>query len=129
MGIYDEIGGSAAVSAAVEDFYDRVLGDPELAPYFTDVDMTRLKRHQRSFIAAAIGGPEIYSGRSMAEAHERLRIRPEHFDLVVGHLVDTLAGLGVPGPTIEQIGATLAPLKADIAPERPEHRASAPAGG
>jgi hypothetical protein len=64
---------------------------------------------------------------SMAEAHERLRIRPEHVDLVVGHLVEALAGLGVPGPTIQQIGATLAPLKADSAPERPEDRTPAPA--
>lgn len=112
--IYDDIGGAGAVSAAVDDFYVRVLGDPMLAPYFEGTDIDRLKSHQRSFIAAAIGGPEIYAGRSMKEAHAGLDVTPAAFDRVVEHLVATLDGLGVPGDTIATIGGALAPLKADI---------------
>lgn len=123
MSIYDDIGGAAAVSAAVDDFYERVLADPALAPYFTGTDVKRLKAHQRSFIAAAIGGPEPYLGRNMAEAHAKLAIDPADFDRVVGHLVTTLDGLGVPAPTIGVIGEALAPLKEQIAPS-PESRAS-----
>jgi hemoglobin len=114
MSIYDEIGGSAAVSAAVDQFYERVIADPTLAPYFVGTDMMKLKKHQRAFIAAAVGGPEPYLGRNMAEAHARLAISASDFDRVVGHLVDTLAALGVPTPTIAAIGATLAPLKDEI---------------
>lgn len=112
--IYESIGGAAAVQAAVDDFYDRVLADPALAPYFTGVDLRRLKAHQRSFIAAAIGGAEVYAGRDMASAHAGLEITDEAFDAVVGHLVATLTGLGVPEETIGAIGAKLAPLRADI---------------
>lgn len=115
MSIFDEIGGAAAVSAAVDDFYERVLGDPALNPYFTGTDMRRLKGHQRAFIAAAIGGPGPYLGRNMAEAHAGLAITPEDFDSVVGHLVATLTGLGVPDATIAAIGGKLAPLKGEIA--------------
>jgi hemoglobin len=116
MSIYDEIGGADAVAAAVEQFYERVLGDPALAPYFADTDMRRLKAHQRMFIAVAVGGPEAYTGRSMGAAHAALNVQPEHFDLVVGHLVATLTDLGVPAETIGAIGGKLAPLKAEIAP-------------
>jgi hemoglobin len=112
--IYDSIGGAPAVAAAVDDFYVRVLDDPQLAPFFADVDLARLKAHQRSFIAAAIGGSELYAGRNMATAHAGLDISDEDFDAVVGHLVDTLVGLGVPAETIGQIGAALAPLRRDI---------------
>jgi hemoglobin len=115
--IYDAIGGAEAVRVAVDQFYDRVLADPELAGYFASTDMARLKAHQRSFIAAAIGGSEVYRGRPMKDVHAPLRIQPAHFDRVVGHLVDTLAALGVPEPVIGEIGAKLAPLKADIAPK------------
>lgn len=114
MTIYDSIGGAPAVQAAVEDFYVRVLADSQLAPFFTDVDMTTLKRHQRAFIAAAIGGSDLYQGRDMAAAHAGLAIADADFDAVVGHLVETLAGLGVPAETIGQIGAALAPLRGDI---------------
>lgn len=115
--IYDTIGGADAVRVAVDQFYDRVLADPELTGYFTTTDMARLKAHQRSFIATAIGGGEIYRGRPMKEAHARLKIEPAHFDKVAGHLVDTLTALGVPEPILARIGEKLIPLKADIAPE------------
>lgn len=114
MSIYDSIGGAPAVSAAVEDFYTRLLADPQLAPFFEDVDLAGLKSHQRSFIAAALGGAEIYAGRDMAAAHAGLDISDADFDAVVAHLVDTLTGLGVPDDTITQIGGALAPLRNQI---------------
>lgn len=114
MTIYDSIGGAPAVQAAVDDFYTRLLADAALAPFFAGVDLRRLKTHQRAFIAAALGGAEVYAGRDMATAHAGLAITDRDFDAVVGHLVDTLTGLGVPTDTIAQIGAALTPLRADI---------------
>jgi hemoglobin len=113
--IYDEIGGAEAVAAAVDEFYVRVLADAMLAPYFVGTNIDRLKAHQRSFIAAAIGGPEIFAGRSMKDAHHGRQITNEAFDRVVEHLVATLTDLGVPSDTIATIGGALAPLKGDIA--------------
>jgi hemoglobin len=72
MSIYDSIGGAGALRTAVDGFYVRVLAGPDLAPLFTRTDLDRLKAHQRSFIAPAIGGPEIFSGRDMASAHAGL---------------------------------------------------------
>jgi hemoglobin len=114
MSIYDSIGGAPAVHAAVDDFYARVLADARLTPFFTGTDLPRLKAHQRAFIAAAIGGPEVFAGRDMASAHARLGIGDADFDAVVGHLVGTLTELGVPADIIEQIGGALAPLRDDI---------------
>lgn len=114
MSIYDHIGGAASVAAAVDDFYARVMADPDLSGYFDDVDVNRLKGHQRSFIAAAIGGPEVYDGHPMAEAHADLKITPEAFAKVVDHLVATLSGLGVDEETITAIGGKLAPLEGEI---------------
>jgi hemoglobin len=114
VSIYDSIGGAPAVRAAVDDFYVRVTSDPTLAGFFEGIDIERLKAHQRTFIAAAVGGPEIFEGRSMKDAHSGLGIKPENFDRVVEHLAATLTGLGVPDDTIAQIAGSLAPLKADI---------------
>jgi len=74
MSIFDTIGGAPTVSVAVDKFYERVLSDPQLAHYFDKVDMDKLKSHQRAFIAAAIGGPNVYRGRDMATAHAKLGI-------------------------------------------------------
>jgi hemoglobin len=119
MSIFDAIGGAPAVQAAVDDFYRRVIADPALAPVFSGVDLDRLKAHQRAFMAAALGGPQVYAGRDMGVAHAGLAITGAQFDSVVGHLVLTLTTLGVPDGTIADIGAALMPLRADIvtAPE------------
>jgi hemoglobin len=85
-----------------------------LAAFFTGTDLQRLKAHQRAFIAAAIGGPEVFAGREMASVHAGLGIGDCDFDAVVGHLVGTLTALGVPEDTIGQIGEALAPLRGAI---------------
>jgi hemoglobin len=112
--VYDRIGGKDAVSAAVDTLYDRLLSDPELAPRFESIDMTRQKAHMRAFMASALGGAEIYRGRDMHAAHARLQITGREFDRVVDHLVATLVSLSVPISLIEKIGAKLAPLRAQI---------------
>jgi hemoglobin len=114
MSSYETIGGAAAVEAAVDDFYVRVTADPSLAPYFAGRDIPALKKHQRDFIAAAIGGPETYKGREMRSVHQPLGITDAHFDAVVGHLLAAISGLGVAAPTAADIGAALAPLRSDV---------------
>jgi hemoglobin len=112
--VYDRIGGSAAVAAAVDGLYDRILGDPVLAWWFANTDMRKQKRHMRAFMAAALGGPSVYAGRDMAAAHAGMKITDVAFDHVVGHLVDTLTELSVPTETIAEIGGALAPLRAQV---------------
>ena len=43
--LYDRLGGEVALDAVVDEFYDRVLADEELRPYFADVSMDELHEH------------------------------------------------------------------------------------
>ena len=117
MSIYAEIGGAPALTAAVEDFYRRVLADPALVGYFAGVDVDQVKAHQRVFLTAALGGPGAYRGPGMRRAHAGLHVRDVDFDRVVDHLATTLAALGVAGPTIGAIAEALGPLRAQIVDE------------
>lgn len=113
--IYDAIGGEPALVAVVDDFYDRVLADPDLAAFFAGANMNKLKGKQVEFFAAALGGPHIYTGAGMGDVHRGRGIGQKHFDLVAGHLVAALAAAGVPGEIISQIVGLIAPLAQDIA--------------
>src|SRR5574337_668615 len=113
-GIYQEIGGDPALTAIVDDFYKRVLADKRLAGYFRNSDMSRLKRKQAEFFAAALGGPKPYTGLSMADAHRGRNIGQLQFDLVVGHLTAALPACGVSEPTVAIIIAAIMPLSDDI---------------
>lgn len=92
---YEAIGGAPAIAAMVEQFYQRVLADPELKEFFTGVPMDRLRKMQCEFFSAALGGPELYKGRVIAHAHQRLPIERKHFQRFVDHLFETLAGFSL----------------------------------
>lgn len=106
--VFDLIGGASAVEAVVDDLFARVLGDALLAPRFDGIDMNEQRRHMRQFITTALGGPDIYRGRTMAEAHASLGITGTEFDQVAGHLKASLDGAGVPTELVAQILATVA---------------------
>jgi hemoglobin len=114
MTLFDDLGGAAAVTAVVDDFYVRVLADPSLAPYFEGIDTPKLKGHQRAFITAALGGPQAYNGKPMGPAHAGLGVTEDAFNSVVGHLGATLSGLGVDDATIGIVAGQLAPLAPEI---------------
>src|ERR1700730_15900749 len=113
--IYDKIGGHEAIEVVVEDFYVRVLADDQLASFFTGTNMSRLKGKQVEFFAAALGGPEPYTGAPMKQVHQGRGITMHHFSLVAGHLGDALAAAGVPSETVSEILMAIAPLAPEIA--------------
>jgi hemoglobin len=104
---YDLIGGGRAVSAVVDRFYELLLADPELAPYFTSTDMNRLKRHQVLLISQVLGGPAEYDGRDLRDAHEGRGISTADFNRVVTHLVTVLTEADVPPAVIGRVGEAL----------------------
>lgn len=112
--IYEQIGGQEALIVVVDDFYKRVLADEQLAPFFTGTNMSRLKGKQVEFFAAALGGPQEYSGLSMKDAHRGRGIGQVHFNLVATYLTEALSAAGVPDDTVATIIGAIAPLSEDI---------------
>ena len=112
--IYESIGGEAALGAVVDDLYDRILADGRLAGFFAGAPMPRLKGRQVEFFGQVLGGPMIYQGAAMRRAHVGRGIQQEHFELVAGHLTDSLRAAGVPEATITEIIGMVAPLADEI---------------
>jgi hemoglobin len=113
--IYDRIGGHEALEVVVDDFYVRVLADGQLSGFFTGTNMNRLKGKQVEFFAAALGGPEPYTGAPMKQVHQGRGITMHHFSLVAGHLAEALAAAGVSPATVTEILSAIAPLAPEIA--------------
>ena len=113
---YDVVGGGPAVSAVVNDFYERVLGDPQLAPYFEGVDLARLKRHQ--VLLQVLGGPADYDGRPLDQAHAGLGISHDDLAAVASHLVAAMREAGVPEDILIRAIAVVASTEPDIVESR-----------
>lgn len=114
MSVYDEIGGAAAVDAAVDIFYRKVLMDDRISDFFDTVDMEEQHVKQKAFLTMAFGGPNSYSGKDMREAHAGMALTEEHFTAVAEALIATLEELNVPQEHIDSIVAIAVSVKPDV---------------
>ncbi|ADU29087.1 group I truncated hemoglobin [Evansella cellulosilytica] len=113
--LYEKIGGEEAISKVVDYFYNElVLNDPTVNHFFDNTDMEKQRKHQTKFISFALGGPNQYSGASMAKAHEGVNIQPEHFHAIAKHLHAALAYHGIGEEDINIVIDKVATLKDDI---------------
>jgi hemoglobin len=115
--LYEQLGGEAAVDAAVDVFYRKVLSDDRISEFFEGVDMDRQAAKQKAFLTMAFGGPHNYTGADMRRGHAHLVARglnDSHFDAVVELLGQSLTELGVAPALIAQVAAIAESTRADV---------------
>jgi hemoglobin len=112
--LFERIGGEAAVDAAVDVFYRKVLSDERIAHHFEDVEMNVQREKQKAFLTFAFGGPNSYAGSSMRQAHARLKLSESDFDAVMEHLGATLQALNVPPSLIQEAASIALGVKNDV---------------
>jgi hemoglobin len=115
--LFDRIGGNAAVNAAVDLFYQKVMADDLIRHFFDATDMNRQRAQQKAFLAFAFGGPNNYTGRDMRAAHAPLvekGLNDDHFNAVAGHLQETLEELGVDAGAIAEVMAIAGGARNDV---------------
>ena len=111
VNVYQAIGGRAAVTAAVEGLYGRLLADPVLSGFFPDGVGPRHRAYLVTVLGEALGGPERYRGPDLARAHRSLGITNVDFDRTAVFLAETLESLGVPGHLADYIVGVVAGLR------------------
>lgn len=112
--LFEQLGGEAAVDAAVDSFYRKVLADDRISHFFDTVDMDRQRAKQKAFLTYAFGGPNKYTGKDMRAAHASMKLTDEHFDAVVENLAATLKELGVADALIAQVATIASSVKNDV---------------
>lgn len=111
ISVYEAIGGRAALTAAVDDFYGRLLADRVLGPLFPRGAGPRHRAYVITILGEALGGPERYRGPDLTAAHRGLGITDAHFDRAAVHLYATLDALSVPRHLADHIVGIVAALR------------------
>ena len=115
--LFEQLGGQAAVEAAVDRFYRKVLADDRINKFFDGVDMDKQAAKQKAFLTMVFGGPNSYTGLDMRKGHAHLVARglnDSHFDAVMENLGATLKDLGVKDELIQQVAALAETTRADV---------------
>lgn len=118
--LYHKLGGKAAMNAAIDLFYKKVLADERIKHFFDDVNMNKQRRKQNEFLSAAFGGPIPWTGKNLREAHENIPGLSEvHFNAVAENLQKTLEELKIEKPLIDQVMAIAASTKDQVLNHKP----------
>jgi hemoglobin len=94
--LYDRLGGVYSIATVVDDFIDRVMADPRLNanPAVDEahhkVPPAGFKYLATEMVCWASGGPQKYTGRSMADSHRHLNITPQEWDAFMDDFQQTL---------------------------------------
>jgi hemoglobin len=118
--LWERLGGEPAVRAVVHDFVVRTAGNPKVN--FTrdgqfPVDAAGVKKLEQllvELISATTGGPLKYTGRSMKESHQGMKITEAEFNAMAGDLIATLKKFQVPQAEIDELIGIVATTKPDI---------------
>ena len=111
---YERIGGDRAVAEIVADFYQRVIADPELAPFFAKTDLERLLAMQREYVTVALGGPGTSSPSGLRDAHAGRGIRGRHFERFLDLFLDTIRERGLSENELDRVLDRLAIASTDV---------------
>ena len=111
---YQDLGGKAGIDSIVAEFVDIMVADKRLNGTFEGVDMDRLRAKLAEQFCAVSGGPCTYTGKSMTESHEDLKINNAQFNASVENLQLALERRAVPSRVQNRLLARLAPTQREI---------------
>ena len=118
--LYDRLGGVYSIATVVEDFIDRIMVDPRLNanPRVDEahhrVSPAGFKYLVTEMVCWATGGPQKYTGRSMRDSHQELRITANEWEAFLDDLQQTLDKFGVPPAEQAELKAIVDSTRADI---------------
>lgn len=114
--LLDALGGTHTLHAAVDHFYDKVVADPDLQPFFAHSDVQLLKWHQFNFMSIAFAHvPEDFDITALILVKHsqffEMGMNEKHFDLVVDYFTVTLKDLGIEDAMVEEALEMLSPIR------------------
>ncbi len=118
--LYDRLGGVYSIATVVADFIDRIMVDPRLnANPLVDeahhrVPPAGFKYLVTEMVCWATGGPQKYTGKSMAESHSHLKITSEEWEAFLDDFQQTLDKFKVPTEEQAELKAIVSSTRSDI---------------
>ena len=118
--LYERLGGIYSIATVVDDLIDRVMNDPRLNanPAVNEahhkVPPAGFKYLVTEMVGWAAGGPQKYTGRSMADSHRDMNITPKEWDAFMDDFQQTLDKFGVPAAEQAELKAIVNSTYGDI---------------
>jgi hemoglobin len=118
--LYDRLGGVYSIATVVDDFISRIMIDPRLNsnPLVDEahhrVPPAGFKYLVTEMVCWATGGPQKYTGKSMAESHQDLKITSKEWESFLDDFQQTLDKFAVPTEEQAELKTIVNSTRSDI---------------
>ena len=106
--LFERLGGEPGIRANASDVVDNHLANPVTGKRFVDSDVAALKNAAATFFIQGTGGPEVYAGKSLIDAHRAMNISHAEFMAMLDDALDALEKNNI--GQREKIGSAVCPL-------------------
>ena len=111
--LYQRIGGLPVLTKIVDEFIDEVVTSPRTKRSFDGIKLKPFKESVVAQLCKLSGGPCVYEGETMSNAHRDAKITEAEFDAFVDIFRETLSKY-LPTREKNELLKILAPMKRDI---------------
>jgi hemoglobin len=112
--LFHDLGGRDGIATIVDDATSNFLADPRIEATFDNTNMDRFKTNLTDQLCVVAGGPCVYKGQSMHDAHKGLHLTNADFNALVEDLQAGMDKAGVSFATQNRLLARLAPMNRDV---------------
>lgn len=122
--LFERLGGVYGIAGAVDDLVDRLYENeianqnPAVKEFHESFDKPGFKYLVTAWAIEYSGGPAVYPGRSMAEAHEELEVTELEFDVVRTEIKTTLYQVGVPEQETREFMDIIDPFRDEVVADK-----------
>lgn len=118
--LYDRLGGDVFIHMLVCNFFDEIVENPGLQPFFRNISVSALKTHQVKLFRVIFGKEEEkpeeedlldYMLRTHTRLFRELGLNEAHFDMVASCFVQGLQTFQVDQGMVDECVAILVPLR------------------
>ncbi len=112
--LYEKLGGKPVIENITKNLLDRILTNPKIDFLFEETDREDLHIKIVDQICMETGGPCVYEGLDMVEAHSGMDIKYSEYDVFVEDFILAMEDAQVPFRLQNKVLAIFAPMREDV---------------
>jgi len=112
--LYERLGGRTAITALLDDAVNNIATDPRVNRRFGNANPEHLIGNLVDLLCERAGGPFVYKGRNMADAHEGMMIRDDEFDALMDDIAKSFDKFKVPAAERRESLAILGQMRGAV---------------
>jgi len=117
--IFERLGKEKGIAKIVDDIVDAHMQNPKIQSRFLPYKdqpqrLVEIKKQTCDLLSAVTGGPVMYNGRSMVEAHKGMNVSEYEFMAATDDILNTLDKHGVDQDAIKEILSIVYSTRDDV---------------